>query len=42
MTALPDMAGTSRTVEIRGKEYKVSPLTIVEWAGSENLDKTER
>lgn len=28
MTTLPDMAGTPRVVEIRGKEYKVSPLTI--------------
>ena len=42
MTALPDMAGTSRTVEIRGKEYKVSPLTIDDLAEFETLVKTER
>lgn len=28
MTSLPDMAGTPRIVKIRGKEYKISPLTI--------------
>lgn len=42
MTTLPDMAGTPRTVEIRGKEYKVSPLTIDDLAEFETVVRKER
>ena len=42
MTTLPDMAGTPRTVEIRGKEYKVSPLTIDDLAEFETIVRMER
>jgi len=42
MTTLPDMAGTPRTVEIRGKEYKVSPLDIDDLAEFETIVKMER
>lgn len=42
MTALPDMAGTSRIVEIRGTEYKVSPLDIDDLAEFETVVRMER
>jgi len=42
MTTLPDMAGIPRIVEIRGKEYKVSPLTIDDLAEFETIVRKER
>ena len=42
MTGLPDMAGTSRMVEIKGKEYKVSPLDIDDLAEFETIVRMER
>lgn len=42
MTTLPDMAGTSRTVEIGGNEYKVSPLDIDDLAEFETVIRMER
>ena len=42
MTTLPDMAGTPRTVEIRGKEYKASPLDIDDLAEFETIVRMER
>lgn len=42
MTALPDMAGTPRIVEIRGKEYKVSPLDIDDLAEFEVVVRSVR
>ena len=42
MTGLPDMAGTPRIVEIRGKEYKVSPLDIDDLAEFEGVVRRER
>jgi len=42
MTGLPDMAGTARTVEIKGKEYKVSPLTIDDLAEFEVIVRSVR
>lgn len=42
MTGLPDMAGTPRIVEIRGKEYKASPLDIDDLAEFETIVRMER
>ncbi|MQY70199.1 MAG: hypothetical protein GH145_04995 [Firmicutes bacterium] len=42
MTTLPDMAGTPRIVEIKGKEYKVSPLDIDDLAEFETIVRMER
>ncbi len=42
MTTLPDMAGTPRTVEIRGKEYKVSPLDINDLAEFDTVVMKQR
>ena len=42
MTSLPDMAGTPRPVQIKGKEYKVSPLTIDDLAEFETIIRKER
>lgn len=42
MTTLPDMAGTPKTVKIKGKEYKVSPLTIDDLAEFELVVREER
>ena len=42
MTDLPDMAGTPRTVEIKGKEYRVSPLDIDDLAEFEVVVRSVR
>lgn len=42
MTTLPDIVGAPRIVEIRGKEYKVSPLTIDDLAEFETIVRKER
>ena len=42
MTELAPIAGTARTVQIKGKEYKVSPLTIDDLAEFEVVVRMER
>ncbi|NVM21312.1 MAG: hypothetical protein HWN68_05985 [Desulfobacterales bacterium] len=42
MTGLPDMAGTPRIVEIKGKEYRMSPLDIDDLAEFETVATIQR
>lgn len=42
MSELGSMTGAAKTVEIRGKEYKITPLTLEDLADFEDFIKKER